>query len=209
VGTVGFVDYPGPGTVTNSGTSGSAVLDFILVRGPQGAIGDLTASDPITYVGSNFSLKYGAGLGTASGGTLVADFFDGSPAALAAAASAGTSAELARGDHVHARPSAADIGAVGTASLSSTNPAALGTAAAGTATTVARGDHVHPTDGVVLNSLISSSKGALITSTGSAVAALTVGTNGHVLTADSAASNGIKWAAPSGPVIDPLFLAGV
>jgi hypothetical protein len=112
IGTVGFVDYPGPGTVTNSGTSGSAVLDFVLVRGPQGAIGDLTASDPIAYVGSQFSLKYGAGLGTATGGTLVADFYDSTPAALAAAGSAGSSTELARGDHVHARPSASDVGAI-------------------------------------------------------------------------------------------------
>ena len=64
--------------------------------------------------------------------------------------------------------------------------------------------------GGVANSLVANSKGALITSTGSAVAALTVGTNGHVLTADSAATNGIKWAAAaSGADIDPLFLAGV
>ena len=64
--------------------------------------------------------------------------------------------------------------------------------------------------GAVANSLVANSKGALITSTGSAVAALTVGTNGHVLTADSAATNGIKWAAAaSGADIDPLFLAGV
>lgn len=64
--------------------------------------------------------------------------------------------------------------------------------------------------GAVSNSLISASKGALITSTGSAVAALTVGTNGHVLTADSGQTNGIKWApAASGADIDPLFLAGV
>jgi hypothetical protein len=114
VGTIGFVDYPGPGTVTNSGTSGSAVLDFVLVRGPQGAIGDLTASDPIAYVGSNFSLKYGAGLGTATGGTLVADFSDATPLALGTAA-AGTAIELARGDHVHARPSASDVGAIANA----------------------------------------------------------------------------------------------
>ena len=68
---------------------------------------------------------------------------------------------------------------------------------------------VNPTD-YVNNSLVANSKGALITSTGSAVAALTVGTNGHVLTADSAATNGIKWAAAaSGADIDPLFLAGV
>jgi len=62
----------------------------------------------------------------------------------------------------------------------------------------------------VLKSLISGSKGALITSTGSAVAALTVGSDGQTLVADSSVTNGIKWAAPaSGSVIDPLFLAGV
>jgi hypothetical protein len=171
IGTIGFVDYPGPGTVTNSGTSGSAVLDFVLVRGPQGAIGDLTASDPIAYVGSNFSLKYGAGLGTATGGTLVADFFDGTPLALGTAA-AGTAVELARGDHVHAMPTASDVGAVA-------------------------------------NSLIANSKGALITSTGSAVDDLAVGTDGQVLTADSTQTLGIKWAAPSGGGgLDPFLLMG-
>jgi hypothetical protein len=68
---------------------------------------------------------------------------------------------------------------------------------------------VHPTDGVVLNSLIANSKGALITSTGSAVDDLTVGTDGFVLTADSAQTLGIKWAAPSGGGgLDPFLLMG-
>jgi len=224
VGTVGSVAYPGPGTVTNSGTSGSAVLDFILVtgqqgatgpqgaagsaatiavgsvtsvpyggtasvtnvgssqngtfnfvvvQGPQGAIGDLAATAPLDYTSSTFSLRYGAGLGTATGGTLVADFYDSTPAALAAAGSAGSSTELARGDHIHARPTAAEVGAVGTATtitagtglagggdlsasrtlnvtLSDATPAAVGTPAAGTAVTPSRADHVH--EGTTLSS---------------------------------------------------------
>lgn len=307
VGTVGSVAYPGPGTVTNSGTSGSAVLDFILVTGqqgatgpqgaagsaatiavgsvtsvpyggtatvtnvgssqngtfdfvvvtgPQGAIGDLAATAPLDYTSSTFSLRYGAGLGTATGGTLVADFYDSTPAALAAAGSAGSSTELARGDHVHARPTAAEVGAVGTATtitagtalagggdlsasrtlnvtlsdatpaavgtpaagtavtpsradhvhegttLSSATPAALGTAAAGTATTASRGDHVHAMPsasdvGAVANSLVAT-KGDLIVRDSSAPARLGVGTNGFVLTADSAETLGVKWAAVGG-----------
>lgn len=47
----------------------------------------------------------------------------------------------------------------------------------------------------VQNALISASKGALITSTGSAVDDLTVGANGTRLTADSGETLGIKWAA--------------
>jgi hypothetical protein len=50
----------------------------------------------------------------------------------------------------------------------------------------------------VTKALIANSKGALITSTGSAVDDLTVGTDGHVLTADSGQTLGIKWAAVGG-----------
>lgn len=65
--------------------------------------------------------------------------------------------------------------------------------------------------GGVANALVvNSGKGSLITTNGTAATALAVGTNGFTLVADSAASNGIKWAAPSGGSdIDPLFLAGV
>ena len=61
----------------------------------------------------------------------------------------------------------------------------------------------------VLKSLVTT-KGDLIVRDASAPARLGVGTNGHVLTADSAQTLGIKWApAASGADIDPLFLAGV
>jgi hypothetical protein len=55
--------------------------------------------------------------------------------------------------------------------------------------------------GAVANSLIANSKGALITSTGSAVDDLTVGTNGYRLEAASGETLGLKWAP------DPVVLA--
>ena len=65
------------------------------------------------------------------------------------------------------------------------------------------------TSAFVLNSLVTT-KGDLIVRDSSAPARIGVGTNGHVLTADSAETLGIKWAAAaSGADIDPLFLAGV
>lgn len=124
------------------------------------------------------------------------------PASLGSV-SPGVSTNVSRVDHVHAMPSASNVGAIPTSALTATAPANLAsTASSGTSTDVARRDHVHalPTStdvGAIPASLISGSKGALVTSTGSAVAALTPGTNGQVLTADSAATNGIKWSAPA------------
>lgn len=139
------------------------------------------------------------------------------PAALGSAA-VGTSNRYARADHVHAMPTAANVGAIATTALTSTNPAALGaTAAPGSSTNVARLDHVHarptPADiGAVAKSLINAA-GQVIASTGSATpAVVTAGTtDGHVLTWDNAVSTKMKWAAPSGggAAIDPLFLSGV
>ena len=60
----------------------------------------------------------------------------------------------------------------------------------------------------VPNSLVTT-KGDLIVRDSSAPARLGVGTNGHVLTADSAETLGVKWAAPSGGGgLDPFLLMG-
>ena len=203
------VAFGGTAAVTNSGTSGSAVLNFVLVTGPQGDLAGLSANAPIAYAGNTFSLNVGSGLETA-GTTLAVTY--GTVAAGLGSTTAGTANRASRQDHVHTLPTAADVGAIGTASLSSTSPVALGTAAAGTATTVARDDHVHPTTGVVLNSLVNAAGDLLVGSADDTVGRLALGTNGYVLTVDTAGSGvaKVKWAAAaSGADIDPLFLAGV
>lgn len=64
------------------------------------------------------------------------------------------------------------------------------------------------TSSFVSNSLVTT-KGDLIVRDSSAPARLGVGTNGHVLTADSAETLGVKWAAPSGGGgLDPFLLMG-
>ena len=195
VGTVSTVAFGGTAAVTNSGTSGSAVLDFVLVTGPQGDLAGLSANAPIAYAGNTFSLNVGSGLETA-GTTLAVTY--GTVAAGLGSTTAGTANRASRQDHVHTLPTAADVGAIGTASLSSTSPVALGTAAAGTATTVARDDHVHPTTGVVLNSLVTAKGDVIAASAASTPDRLGVGTNGQVLKANSATATGLEWSADLG-----------
>ena len=194
VGSVSSVAFGGTAAVSNSGTSGSAVLDFVLVTGPQGDLAGLSANAPIRYASNTFSLNVGSGLETA--GTTLAVTYGTAASALGSSA-AGSVDRAARQDHVHAMPTAANVGAIGTAALSSTSPTALGTAAAGTATAVAREDHVHPTTGVVLNALVDA-KGDLVTATAdNTPARLAVGSNGQVLVAASGESTGLIWQGPA------------
>lgn len=107
---------------------------------------------------------------------------------------------------------------------SSTTPAALGTAAVGTSLKYARADHVHALPTISLTTGVSgqlpianggtgqatqtagfnalspaTTKGDLILHDGTNSVRLAVGvTNGHVLTVDSTAATGVKWAAASG-----------
>lgn len=107
---------------------------------------------------------------------------------------------------------------------SSTTPAALGTAAVGTSLKYARADHVHALPTISLTTGVSgqlpianggtgqttqtagfnalspaTTKGDLILHDGTNGVRLAVGaTNGHVLTVDSTAATGVKWAAAGG-----------
>jgi hypothetical protein len=81
------------------------------------------------------------------------------------------------------------------------------TVAAGVATTVARSDHRHGREGAptaasvgaVDKTLLDAKGDLIVASAADTPAKLGVGTNGHVLTADSAEATGVKWAAvPTG-----------
>lgn len=96
-------------------------------------------------------------------------FDDGAtPADLAAAAATGDDAFAARRDHVHLDP------------------------------TIAHAAAADPHTGYVLESLLDAKGDLIAASADNTPGRLPVGTDGHVLTADSAESLGVKWAAASG-----------
>lgn len=164
IGTVTTVASGGSATANITGLAPNQVLDLGIPEGPPGSLDNLSAAAPITYGTNTVGLATGDGL-TTDVGALILDYFGGTPSPLGTA-TAGTSAQAARGDHVHAMPSAADVGAVGTATsitagtglagggdlsasrtldveFSDTAAQALGVAAAGTGQLVSRSDHVH------------------------------------------------------------------
>ena len=84
--------------------------------------------------------------------------------------------------------------------LSSSTPQTLGTAAAGTSSDASRADHRHAMPsasdvGAVANSLLTAKASILTATAASTPAALAVGSNDQVLTADSSTATGLKWAA--------------
>lgn len=204
VGTVGAVAYPGPGTVTNSGTSGAAVLDFILVTGDTGATGPQGDAATIT-VGTVTSVAYGGTAAVTNSGTsgsAVLDFVlvTGPQGDLAGLSANAPLAYAANTFDLNVGDGLATSGTVLVADFSDATPAALGTAAAGTAVELSRGDHVHEApdlSGYVQNSLIQD-KSKIAVGNGSSVVALSAGADGTVLTANSGTSTGLEWAAVGG-----------
>jgi hypothetical protein len=69
---------------------------------------------------------------------------------------------------------------------------------------------VHPTTGVVLNALVDDAGDLLVGSADNTVGKLALGTNGYVLTVDTAGSGvaKVKWAAPPASGFSPFLLMG-
>jgi hypothetical protein len=98
------------GAITSSGltsTGGGRLIGRITAG--TGALAEIAVSSPLTFSGGNLGLLSGT-IPTASTAT---------PSALGVAA-AGTSSNFARADHVHAMPSAADVGAAPATGISPT-----------------------------------------------------------------------------------------
>lgn len=123
---------------------------------------EVTATGPNTAKVFNFAFHNLKGEpGSGGGGP---DPYTSDPADLAAAASPGSASQYSRGDHVHKRPTAAEIGAYvkpaggipasdlasgvipSVPGASDATPAMDGPASPGSSGSWARGDHVHPAD---------------------------------------------------------------
>jgi hypothetical protein len=120
-------------------------------------------------------------------------------AAATSASNASTSAGTATTQATNASTSASTASTqAGNASSSASAAASSATSAAASATEAAGyAASVNPSSFIAKS--IVDAKGDLIVATGSdTVARVAVGTNTHVLTADSAEASGVKWAAVSG-----------
>jgi len=129
------------------------------------------------------------------------------------ASTAGVGATFSRGDHTHGTPAAPSVPSAAGTVVTETSYGQASTA--GVAATFSRGDHTHgsPSVGTVAGTAAAgddsritgaqqrstlTTKGDLYVATASATTARQgVGSDGNVLTADSAQSTGMKWAAPA------------
>lgn len=60
VGTITTGSPSTPASVTNVGTSGAAIFDFVIPKGDTGDIGNISATSPITYSSNTIGLDYSA-----------------------------------------------------------------------------------------------------------------------------------------------------
>ena len=120
-------------------------------------------------------------------------------AALAARVRFDAAQSLTVGEQAQAR---SNIGA-GTSSFTGdyadlTGKPTLGTAAATAATDYATAAQGAKADAAIPSGLVDAKGDLIVATADGAVTRLPAGTNGHVLTADSAQAAGVKWVAPSG-----------
>jgi hypothetical protein len=206
VGAVSSVTNSGTASVTNVGSSSAGTFDFVLRDGPTGPQGATGTAATIT-IGTIGTVAFpGPGTVTNSGttGAAVLDFIlvtgpQGAIGDLTAAdpiAYVGSQFSLKYGAGLGTA-----TGGTLVADFSDATPLALGTAAAGTAIELARGDHRHAMPsaddvGAVGKALVDA-KGDLVTATAdNTPAVLTVGSNGQMLVADSAATAGLRYIDP-------------
>jgi hypothetical protein len=135
--------------------------------------------------------------GGGGGGNVATDTIWDAKGDLAAGTGANTASKLTVGadDTILMADSAQTTGLKWVAPAT---PSTVGTAnAAGTADTFTRGDHVHAHEAAhVAHDTLWDTKGDIVVATGAdAASKLAVGTNNFVLTADSAQTTGVKWAA--------------
>jgi hypothetical protein len=120
-------------------------------------------------------------------------------AAATSASNASTSASTATTQATNAATSASTASTQASNASSSASAAASSATAAAASATEAAGYAAAVNPSSFIAKSIVDAKGDLIVATGSdTVARVAVGTNTHVLTADSAEASGVKWAAVSG-----------
>lgn len=147
------------------------------VTGPQGVPGtggDMMKADNLSGLANYTTARSNLGLGSAA--VLASTAFD----------AAGVAAALVD-----------DLSGVSDAATARTN-LGLGTAATTAATAYATAAQGATADGAVPKSLVDGKGELLVGSADNTVDNLAVGTDGHVLTLDSAQALGVKWAAASG-----------